>query len=202
MPFGMLQVQRYSSYLRRVWSQKGADALTWEGHVQPCAQIEDFTDPALRAQGDINTWSRSVSIAGVAAQQPIVQLLPPTTVQGDRLFVIEGIIIFSTIASEWTWGLGAADASGTLSSLNGRQNSQPSVGAFLSNGALAAVTQVSGGRVSLPALGMIVLGPPFFPVMQESRTGLSVFKVIGVAQNNTAIVTVCGYDRAQAESEL
>ena len=199
----LLNITRYAEGIRRIFSAKGVDALSFEPHVTPCATVEDFTKVEYRAQVSLDSWCRQISIAGVAAQQPVLNLVVPTSPHPDRVFVVEGVAIFSTLASDFTIGFSAADgAFGVDSALSSRQNNLHGLGAYIRNGALAAPAAATGLRVSLPALGFAVFGPPFFPFSQESLTGENIFKIVGVALNNAVNYTICGYTRSLAESEL
>jgi hypothetical protein len=196
-----IQAQRYSDWRRRILSLKGLDELSVDNHVQPVFVFDDFTSPEYRLDAGIKSWAKRVAIAGVAAQQPVFQINPALT--SDSLIVVEGCAITSTLASDFDIGISTAEAVGTLTNLGNRQGadlgSSPTI---LQTGTLGAVTAPTQLRVTLPALGSIIIGPPFFPMTQRNIPSSNIFKVIGVTVNNTVTISACGYYRATAESEL
>lgn len=195
-----VQIARYSEVRRRVLSLKGNDALSVDSHVQPCYQLDDLSRPEFRGDSNVANWSRAVIIGAVAAQFPIVQIIPPAG--GDRLFVIEGIIVQAAAAGDFAWGFANQDTAGVSSTLNTRHNNVPNSAPWLSNGTLAAVANPAAGRVTVAANQSVMIGSPFFPLMQSNDAGLQVFKVTFSVVNTAVQITLCGYDRASAESEF
>lgn len=199
-----VSIGRYAEARRRVFRMLGEDAITLDTHAQLEVILEDLTLPEMRPQLGYNTWSSISVIAAVAAQQPELQLLTPT--DPFRMYVVEGVAIISTLASEWSIGRGAADAAlGTTGGLNTRYNAVSNFGAVQARnfGAIAAPAPLQGGlRVQVPALGTVIIGAPFFPMMFKADPAFNVMKVLGTVVNNTATVSICGYDRPLSDLEL
>jgi hypothetical protein len=200
-----IQIARYSEARRKLLSLKGSDNLAVDSNVQPGITLDDWTLPENRFVQRINRWATRMIPATAAGNFSGVQITPPQTLAGDRLYVLEGMILNLAAPGQVRFGMGPFNVWPSTFAENPLDNRTVTLLNLFTGGNLAApltpqyALNFPAGPYVLDRLNCSLF--PFIVSNKQSQMAIT-FNLIHVTANTSLEVTLYGYDRDATESEF